>query len=96
MLFIPTLFPYFLLFLPYMSLIFTQKILPLVSILFSNTANSPNEVAKHAVYTCCTVNGCNIVYTYLCTTAANEVTHLPIKFTLYVQENLGGYFVINR
>ena len=39
-----------------------------------NTANSPKKVTRHAVYTCCTLKGCNIVYTYMYKTAANKST----------------------
>ena len=59
-----------------------------------NTANSPNKVVRHAVHTCCTVKGCNIVYTYLYMTVANEVAYLPAKFTLH--KKLGGYFLTYR
>ena len=84
---------------------FNIKFLPLVSFLFvvclgkecchvknGNTANSPNKMARHAVDTCCIVKGCNIAYTYLYMTAANEA-HLPKKFTIH--EMLGGYLLIN-
>ena len=54
---------------------------------FGNKAISPKEVARYAVYTCCRVKGCNIVYKYLNATAANYA-HLTTKFTLYRQ--LGG------
>ena len=48
-----------------------------------------------ALYTCFTVKGHNIVYTYLYMymTAAKEVAHLPTKFTLH--KKLGGHFLIN-
>ena len=93
-----TLFPYFFQVLPYMNLSFTDNFLPLVSFLFchvkiGNTGNSPNKVARHAVCTCCTVKGCNIVSTYLYTTAANDA-HLTTNFTLHKQ--LCGYFLINH
>ena len=58
-----------------------------------NRANSPNKVARHAVYTCCTMKECNIVYAYLYTTAANKIAHLLTKFTL--DKKLGGYLVKN-
>ena len=57
-----------------------------------NTANSPKKVARHALYSCCTVKVCNMAYTYLYTTAVNEVTHLPTKFSLH--EKLGGYVLV--
>ena len=79
-----------------MSLIFRENFLPLYSFLPSlcasgtelcpvkidNAANTLNKVVRHAVYTCCTVKGCNIVYTYLYATVSKEVAHLPTKFTL--------------
>ena len=48
-----------------------------------NTTNGPNKVARHAVYTCCTVRGCNIVYTYIYITAANKAAPPPTKFKLH-------------
>ena len=71
----------------YLTLILTENCLPLVSFLFcvleadKHTANGPNKAARHAVYACCTVKGCNIVYTYLYTTAVNHA-HPTTKFTL--------------
>ena len=43
-----------------------------------NTANNPNKVTRHAVYSQRVQN----VYTYFYTTAANQV-HLPTKFMLH-------------
>ena len=59
----------------------------------ANTVTVPTKWVRNAVYTGCKDKGCNIVYTYLYTTAANEVAHLPTKFTLH--KRLGGYFATN-
>ena len=55
-----------------------------------NTVNSPNQVARHDVYTFCTVKGFNIVYTYLYTTATNDA-HLTTRFTLHKQLGVGTF-----
>ena len=56
----------------------------------------PSSDWGKGMVSCCTVKGCNIVYTYLYTTAANKihVAQLPAKFAL--NEKLDGYFLINH
>ena len=81
MLFIPTWFLYFLQVLPYMTLIFTGKNLPLVSFLFS-VLRAQNFLTFPTKW-----------QGILCTHAQSEGAHiLPTKFTLH--EKLGRYFLI--
>ena len=60
-----------------------------------NTANSPNKVTRHAVYTCCTVKDCNLPTEFTQHKKLGEYFIINRQYTKSFQSNQHTYTTLN-